>query len=302
MIATVTDYWLIPNASSQPYGIAGDDLINWIHIFMVLLFVGWGGFFLYCLVRYRARPGGRAIYAPIKAKISKYVEVAIVIFEGFVLLGISVPAWNAFKHPPADAPNTIEIRVVGHQFQWEFHLPGPDGKFGRTALEFHDMRDGSAAPGENPLGLDDTDPAAWDDIWSSGILKLPNKRTMIVNVSSLDVIHGFGIPAMRVKQDAIPGMNIPVWFIPKTLGTYDIVCSQLCGSSHYKMGAKLSIVSDAEYEQWLEEVGPFVPEEYRPDPQPTPEGPQDTLHDKGDDPAESPHDGHHEDGSEGHHE
>ena len=104
MIASASKWWLLENASSHDYGIQGDYLINITHIFMLLLFVGWGIFFLYCLFRFRASKNPTATYEPVKAKASKYIEVAVVIFEGFLLLGLSIPAWSDFKtRPPKTA-------------------------------------------------------------------------------------------------------------------------------------------------------------------------------------------------------
>ena len=76
---------------------------------------------------------------------------------------------------------------------------------------------------------------------------------VLVHLSSKDVIHSFGLFEMRVKQDAIPGMDIPVWFVPNRIGEYEITCSQLCGLGHYRMRGFVSIKSDAEFKSWLAE-------------------------------------------------
>jgi cytochrome c oxidase subunit 2 len=65
------------------------------------------------------------------------------------------------------------------------------------------------------------------------------------------VIHSFGLVEMRVKQDAIPGMDIPVWFIPNKVGEFEIACSQLCGLGHYRMRGFISVKSQADYDAWL---------------------------------------------------
>lgn len=89
-----------------------------------------------------------------------------------------------------------------------------------------------------------------DDVTTLGELVVPAGRPVIVQLSSKDVIHSFGVPVMRVKQDAIPGMTIPVWFTPTRAGEYEIVCSQLCGLGHYKMRGVLRVVEPAEYQRW----------------------------------------------------
>ncbi|MGB0715561.1 MAG: cytochrome c oxidase subunit II [Phycisphaerae bacterium] len=245
-----TGYWLPPNVSNTPQAAGVDNLINWIHVFMVILFVGWGVFFLYCLFKFRARPGHTASYSQIKAKPAKYAEIVVAGVEAVLLLGFSVPIWAQVKNDiPGEDENPIHVRVVGQQFQWNFHYPGPDGKFGRTRPDYVD-------PAANILGIDPNDPAGVDDVFSPE-LHFPKMRPVICDISSKDVIHSFWLPVLRVKQDAIPGMTIPVWFEAKETGNYEVACAQLCGNNHYSMRALMTIhADDAEYEQWLADQAP----------------------------------------------
>jgi len=106
----------------------------------------------------------------------------------------------------------------------------------------------------DPFGLDRrNDPQAADDVVVQGNLVVPVNRPVIAHITSLDVIHSFAITAMRICQDAIPGMSIPVWFKPTKVGEYKITCAQLCGNSHYGMSATLKVVPQAEYDRWLAE-------------------------------------------------
>jgi cytochrome c oxidase subunit II len=139
----------------------------------------------------------------------------------------------------------VIVRVVGEQFSWNIHYPGPDRKFGRTDI--------SKVTADNPLGLDRADPAAKDDITTINQLYLPVDRPALVHLSSKDVIHSFGLYEMRVKQDAVPGMSIPVWFVPTRTGDYEITCSQLCGLGHFRMRGFITIQSDAEFKKWLDD-------------------------------------------------
>jgi cytochrome c oxidase subunit 2 len=75
-----------------------------------------------------------------------------------------------------------------------------------------------------------------------------------VRLSTVDVIHSFGLPEMRVKQDAVPGLEIPVWFVPNTIGNYEIACSQLCGLGHFRMRGFLNIKSAADYQRFLDDA------------------------------------------------
>ena len=131
------------------------------------------------------------------------------------------------------------------QFNWNYHLPGPDGQFGR--------RDINLVTNSNPLGLDPNDPAAKDDIVTLGELHVPVDRPVIVRASSKDVIHNFALPHMRIAQDAIPGPIIPMWFTPIKTGTYEVVCGQLCGLGHYGMKGTLVVDTPEDYQAWLKE-------------------------------------------------
>ncbi|HUC75255.1 MAG TPA: hypothetical protein VMS04_08190 [Vicinamibacterales bacterium] len=220
-----------------------DHMISLVHWLMLVLFVGWGIFFVYALFRFRRGANPRASYDGAKGKISKGIEVAIVVIEMVLLAFYAIPAWaRRVSEFPPESQATV-VRVVAEQFAWNVHYPGPDGKFGRT--------DVNLVTADNPLGLDRSDPAAKDDITTINQLNLPIDRPVLVHLSSKDVIHSFGLYEMRVKQDAIPGMSIPVWFIPNRAGEYEITCSQLCGLGHFRMRGFVTIQSAADYEKWM---------------------------------------------------
>jgi len=220
-----------------------DNMISLVHWLMLILFVGWGIFFIYVLFRFRAGANPRASYTGAKGKISKGLEIGIVVVEMVLLVFYAIPAWarrvSAF---PAEN-EAVVVRVIAEQFAWNVHYPGPDGKFGRTDI--------SRISVDNPIGLDRSDPAAKDDITTINQLNLPVDRPILVHLSTKDVIHSFGLFEMRVKQDVIPGMSIPVWFIPNRVGAYEIACSQLCGLGHFRMRGFVTIQSAADYDKWL---------------------------------------------------
>lgn len=250
-------FWLPPNIAKQNYAHQGDWLINVLHIFMVLLFVGWGIFFVYCLMRFRARPGHKADSLLVKAKASKYLEIGVALFEGALLIGLAIPAWAQLKTelPPADK-NPFRVKVIGEQFQWNFHYSGPDGKFGRTSPSLVNTA-------SNPLGVDRSDPAGADD-FASGEFHAPVDRPVIAEVTSKDVIHSFTIPVLRVKHDAIPGMRFPVWFEATKTGNYEVACAQLCGNNHYSMRALMVVETADAFAKWVEEKSK-PPEEFKED-------------------------------------
>jgi cytochrome c oxidase subunit II len=235
-----------------------DVLIGWTHIFMAILFLGWGGFFVYALVRFRRSRNPVANYTGVKSHTSSYLEVAVAVVEAVLLFGFSIPMWAARVDSRPSPGEALEVQVTGEQFAWNIHYPGPDGKFGRTDIKLIDMQ-------SNPLGLDRSDPAAKDDVTTLNQLYLPVNRPIIVRLRSKDVIHSFNLPEFRVKQDAIPGFTIPVWFVP-TITTaemrtrtgngefqYEIACAQLCGLGHYRMRAFVTIQSPDEFQKWMDE-------------------------------------------------
>src|SRR3954467_9530150 len=238
------------NLLGLPVGAAGhageiDEMLVLVHWLMAILFVGWGAFFLYVLFRFRRAANPKASYTGAKGKISKGLEVAVAVVEVILLVFYAIPAWaKRVKAFPAEN-EAVVVRVVGEQFAWNVHYPGPDGKFGRTDVKL--------VSADNPIGLDRTDANAKDDITTINQLNLPVARPVLRHVMSKDVIHSFGLYEMRVKQDAIPGMSIPVWFIPNRVGEYEITCSQLCGLGHFRMRGFVTIQSAADYQKWYDD-------------------------------------------------
>jgi len=250
-------YHLPPNIAAEGYAHTTDTLINVLHYFMVALFVGWGIFFVYCLVKFRQRAGHQADASPIKAKASKYAEICVALFEGFLLVGLSIPAWASAKSGfPSEDKNPLHIRVVAEQFQWNFHYPGPDGIFGKTSPEYLDLA-------TNILGIDPADEHGKDDIASTE-LHIPVNRPVIADISSKDVIHSFSIAVLRIKQDAIPGMRIPIWFEANQTGNYEVACAQLCGNNHYSMRALMIVEDPTTFDAWYAKAAEG-PEEFDED-------------------------------------
>ncbi len=151
------------------------------------------------------------------------------------------------------SPEAMQVEVVGEQFQWYFRYPGADAAFGSTRPELINAAEG------NPLGLNPHDTRSQDDIVSS-VLVLPAGREVDLRLRSIDVIHGFFIPSMRLKENAVPDLILDVHFTPTVPGTYPILCSQLCGLGHARMQAVLSVVSGAEFDAWLASHAPTRPE------------------------------------------
>ena len=222
-----------------------DYMIGLVHWLMLVLFVGWGTFFVFVLLRFRAGANPRANYVGAKGKFAKSSEILIVVAEMVLLFVYAIPGWSTRVSAFPSESEAVVVHVVAEQFAWNVHYPGPDGKFGRRVL--------SMVSAENALGLDRSDPDAKDDIATINQLTLPVDRPVLVQLSTKDVIHSFGLPEMRVKQDAIPGFVMPVWFVPNRVGDYEIACSQLCGLGHFRMRGFVNIKSEADYKAFLDE-------------------------------------------------
>jgi len=178
------------------------------------------------------------------------------VVEGILLIGFAIPMWAARVERIPAASEALLVQVTGEQFAWNVHYAGPDGVFGRTHIKLIDAQ-------ANPLGLDRSDPAAKDDVTTLNQLYLPVNKPIIVRLRSKDVIHSFGVPEFRVKQDAVPGLTIPIWFVPNVTTAemrtrtgnpefqYEIACAQLCGLGHYRMRGQLFVDTKADLQKWL---------------------------------------------------
>ena len=174
----------------------------------------------------------------------EYIPLAILTVLFTFLTLRAERLWAAARYTGPDL-TAMQVEVTGVQFAWYFRYPGADAVFGVTQPRL-------VAPGEgNPLGLDPGDPHGADDTVSSELV-LPANRQVDLRLSAQDVIHGFSIPEMRLKQNAVPGETIHIHFIPTTPGTYAILCTQVCGLGHYRMSATLRVLAPEEFAAWLE--------------------------------------------------
>ncbi len=232
-----------PNASSHGFQI--DHILEFCHWFMGALFVGWSAFFIYVLIRFRRGRQPNANYKGVTSGISTHLEFSVVLIEAVLLLGFAIPLWAKRVNEFPPGKEALVVHVVAQQFAFNYHLPGPDGQFGRRDVGF--------VSNSNPLGLDPNDPAGKDDIVTQGELHVPVNRPVIAELSSKDVIHDFFLTDMRIAGDAIPGSLIPIWFTPIKTGTYEVICGQLCGLGHYGMKGTLVVDTPQDYEAWLKE-------------------------------------------------
>jgi cytochrome c oxidase subunit 2 len=206
----------------------------------------WIGLGLFALANFLLVVGvvsSRRVHRPIHKLTLEYIPLTAFAVVFFLLGSRANSLWATQRYTGA-APDALQVEVTGLQFAWYFRYPGADATFGRTGNELV-----SAAQG-NPVGLDPSDPHGADDIVRSQLV-LPAGREVDLTLRAVDVIHGFAIPEMRLKQNAIPGETQHIHFTPTRPGDYAILCTQVCGLGHYRMQAMLRVMPAQQFDQWL---------------------------------------------------
>ena len=200
----------------------------------------------YAVWRFRdTGDGSRAVYSHGNNRLEMiWTVITALIFIGVALLGQRV--WAALHFNPAP-PGSAQIRVLAQQFAWNFHYPGPDGRFGRTDPN---LIDDSSSPPRGNIGLDETDAGAKDDAVSSTLITQVDRPVELV-LRGRDVTHSIWVPELRFKQDLVPGMNIKVHFTPKKTGRYELACAELCGQLHYQMKSYLLVLPKDQYDELM---------------------------------------------------
>lgn len=218
--------WLPENIST--YGGDIDSLFVLIYYIVGVWFIATEVLLIYFILRYRRREGQKATYV----RGDRLSELAWVLVPAAVVLvldlGIEVaggPAWARIKENFPEGK--VQVRVTGKQFNWEFRYPGPDAQF-------------------------DTE----DDLVMDNELHVPVNQDVRLTLEARDVLHSFFLPNVRLKQDAVPGRSIPMWFNATKTGSYELACAELCGFGHYTMRGELIVHSPEEYQKWVAERWP----------------------------------------------
>jgi cytochrome c oxidase subunit 2 len=220
VIAPSRGWWLPENVST--FGGRVDHLFNVILIIVTIAFVGTQAVLVYALFKFGSH-GGRSTFIHTNHRLEFWwtlVPAAILVFIAFY----QFKAWTLIKSEKKLPKQTPDAEILAGQFEWRIRYPGTDGKIGTE-----------------------------DDIISLNDLHVPVNSDFLVMLRSRDVLHSLFLPSLRVKQDAVPGMEIPVWFQATKPGKYDLLCAELCGWGHYKMRGLLTVHSQSEFDQWLKD-------------------------------------------------
>lgn len=196
-------------------------------------------------VAWKSQIRNKVSNSPRGVAVAIWISVVFIAVELFGAATLGRSTWAAMYDAPVTA-DTIRVQAMGQQFAFYFRYPGVDRKFGPIHVDKIDPSVG------NYFGLDRAhDSSAQDDV-TDGTLVLPVNRPVELLLVAQDVIHGFYVRELRIQQDMVPGMEIPVHFTPTRIGKYEIVCSQLCGLGHYRMRAYLEVVSQVDFDHWMQ--------------------------------------------------
>lgn len=249
--------WLNLPALASRHGEDVDGLLYAVHLAMLLLFVGWIGYLFVALWRFRAKRNPRANPDGVRTIVFVLLIGIVVVEEMLTLFGAAIPLWNRNVRTYPDEKRSTVVRVTAEQFTWNARYAGKDGKFGAQSP--------ALVSAGNPLGYVPGDEASKDDVVPPlKDIRVPLEpidadgdgeqdvdsqgrrqfRPVIIYLTSKDVIHSFKVLPLRVCQDAIPGMSIPIHFMPTREGKYVITCSQLCGNGHATMIGWLTVMDN----------------------------------------------------------
>jgi cytochrome c oxidase subunit 2 len=192
----------------------------------------------------KPHPNAKIKIFPGGAKGLVLAAIILVGVEIFALGIFGVKAWAQIYFTPP-GPDAMPVQVQAGQFAFYFRYPGPDGKFGPLHPEL------ISEANQNFFGLDpEHDVDSRDDIVTAE-LAIPVNREIHLLMHAKDVSHSFFVPALRIHQDFVPGLDLSQHFTATKIGKYEIVCSQLCGLGHYNMRAYLEVMSQQDFDDWL---------------------------------------------------
>jgi cytochrome c oxidase subunit 2 len=270
LAAPAMGWWLPENIAT--FGGEVDGLFFIILALTGFFFILTEALMVYCMWKYAYRPGEKADYVEGNNRLEMLwtaVPAAILLFIAFAQIG----AWERIKYATRMPPPHQVVQVTARQWEWRIRYPaGPDAdRFNaRDANEKEAAEIGAKSRrwGEMP---------AEDDVHLANELHTWKGAKVKIYLKTVDVLHSFGIPNLRLMQDALPGKTIPMWFeameantkkiagdpaaktrdawvIPDPKKAWEIACKELCGNGHYRMRGLLYVhETEADYKDWLKQ-------------------------------------------------
>ncbi|HQR32030.1 MAG TPA: cytochrome c oxidase subunit II [Blastocatellia bacterium] len=244
--------WWFPEAIST-HAAAMDSQFKITWIVVGLAFFGAQVALGYAVWKFRAKGNERASYNEGNTR----MEIVLVAITAVVFITLAVTGQRVWAglHLNQAPPDAVQVEVTGQQFNWYFRHPGADARFGSTSPKLYNDADNTAGARPGPLGIDPKDPSGADDIVGQTLV-IPVNRPISLTLRAKDVTHDFFVPALRLKQDAVPGLKINLHFTATKEGRYEVACAELCGQLHHQMRAYMRVVSQAEFDKWLSENAP----------------------------------------------
>jgi cytochrome c oxidase subunit 2 len=234
--------WFPENVST--FGTGVDALFYTIYMISLGIFFLVFGLGIWFIIKYRFSPTRKAYHY----HGNNLIEFTWTLLPTLLFAGLGVYSdgmWEEAKYKNVFPKADLEVEVLGQAFLWNYRYAGADGQFGKT------NRDLMSA--SNPFGIDPNDPFGKDDITTVNAMHAPVNKNIRIRLSSVDVLHSYFLPNMRVKQDAVPGSWVDVWWNATKTGKYELVCAELCGSGHYAMRGELFVDSQAEFDKWMDQ-------------------------------------------------
>lgn len=216
------------------------DLHNMILWVCLLIFVGVFGVMFYAVFKHRKSTGHQAAHF----HENTVVEIVWTVVPFVILIGIAVPATRTLVQARDTSAADLTVKVTGYQWKWSYDYLKGDGEgisFVSTLATPREQIDGTAAKGENYL-LEVDEP-----------LVVPVGKKVRIVLTAADVLHAWWVPALAVKQDAIPGFVRDTWFRAEREGTFRGQCAELCGKDHGFMPIVVNVLSADNYAKWVEE-------------------------------------------------
>jgi cytochrome c oxidase subunit 2 len=242
----LSPWWFTPLASN--WGTIDDTIIITFWV-TGTVFIAVNVFMAYAIVRYRNRgeKTQRAHYEPENSKLEWWLTIGTSIGIA-AMLAPGLYVWNDFVHVPEEA---WELEAIGEQWRWTFRLPGDDGKMGTSDSRLVNIN--------NPFGVNPEDINGQDDLLvTSNVVHIPIDQPVKILLRSKDVLHDFAVAQFRVKMDLVPGLVSYLWLTPTKIGSYEILCEELCGLAHFTMRGRVVVDTQEDFDQWKSEQLTFA--------------------------------------------